>query len=116
MMATKEQIASWANDTGFTASDIDCTTAVVLKILDQKCKMESIAMHAVIMLYDIVKTHTGKILGPEVHKTIQMARSQPTDEVMLNIHTLRVHAESVIDKPVMKAYKQMLGQGLSKFS
>ncbi len=115
-MATEEQITNWANSMRFTASDIDCTTAVVLKILDQKCKMESIAKHAVVMLYDILKTQSGHALGPEVHRTIESARYQPTDEVMLNIHKLRVHAESVIDKPVMKTYKQMLREELEKFS
>ena len=115
-MITPEQIVIWTNNSRFTASDIDCTTAVVLKILDQKCKMESTDKHAVVMLYDRIKTQAGDCIDPEVHKVIATARMAPTDEVMLNIHKLRVHAESLIAKPVMKAYKQMLRQSLAQFA
>jgi len=30
--------ACWAIQAGFTAEQVDCTTAVVLKILDDKCR------------------------------------------------------------------------------
>jgi len=39
---------------------VDCTTAVVLKILDNKCKMHDGEKAAVMHVYDFVKDNPGK--------------------------------------------------------
>jgi len=106
-MLTAEQAASWARIKSFSASDIDCTTAVVLKILDHKCKMESIHMNAVIAIYDVIKTQAGERLDANTHQLIEAARTQ-ADDMSPGIHQLRVKVESLIEKPIMKAYKKML--------
>jgi len=107
-MLTAKQAVAWARVKCFSPSDIDCTTAVVLKIIDRKCKMESMDMNTVVVIYDVIKTQTGDRLGENTHQLIEAARTQTTDYLRLEIHKQRVKAESLIDKPIMKAYKKML--------
>jgi len=111
-MLTEKQAATWARMKCFSASEIDCTTAVVLKILDRKCKMDSINMNAVVAIYDVVKSQAGERLDTNTHLLIEAARTHKRDDMPLEIHKLRVKAESLIEKPIMKAYKKMLREEL----
>jgi hypothetical protein len=104
--------AEWALETTFTTSHVDCTTAVVLKILDNKCKMLPGEKAAIMEIYDVVRQLPGEIFSAETHQEIDRARSAPDSAVALVIHELRVYAEANIPKPVMKAYKAMLRDGL----
>jgi hypothetical protein len=104
--------AEWALQTAFNPEEVDCTTAVVLKILDNKCKMlpgEKLAVKAV---YDVVKTLPANLFDRTVHETIRRARHLPGAREGAAIHRLRVAAEARIPKPVMKAYKAKLRDGL----
>lgn len=101
----------WAQQMIFDATQVDCTTAVVLKILDNKCKMLPGEMAAVLCIYDVVRQHPGKVFDDLAHQIIAQARNQP-EETRERIHTLRLYAEANIPKPVMKTYKALLREGL----
>lgn len=102
----------WAQSMQFDATQVDCTIAVVLKILDNKCKMLPGEKAAVMCIYDVVKLQPGKLFDDETHTIVTQARIQPNNESKIKIHELRVYAEANIPKPVMKAYKAILRDGL----
>lgn len=110
--------AEWASKQRFDTIAVDCTTTVVLKILDGKCKMLPGEKNAILEIYDVVKHQTGEIFNKQTHQAIDVARAvydQNTnlgDHIMQHIHELRVFAESQIPKPTMKTYKAMLREGL----
>ena len=104
--------AEWALQTDFSPQDVDCTTAVVLKILDNKCKMLPGEKLAVLAVYDAVKHGPARLFDDAVHDTIHRARHVPGARTKAAIHRLRVDAEARIAKPVMKRYKAMLRDGL----
>jgi hypothetical protein len=104
--------AQWALEVGFNTEQIDCTTAVVLKILDNKCKMSPGEKEAVMAIYDAIRQHPAPLFDNAIHDAINAACQQPTSAVLESIHQFRVHAEAVIPKPVMKSYKAFLRNGL----
>lgn len=104
--------AQWAVEVGLNPEQVDCTTAVVLKILDNKCKMLPGEKAAVMAIYDVVMHLPAPLFDRAVHDAISAARLQPTPAVLDTIRQLRVHAEAVIPKPVMKSYKAFLRDGL----
>lgn len=104
--------ALWAIDIGFSPEQVDCTTAVVLKILDGKCKMHPGEQAAVLAIYDAVRQRPETLFDGSVHGVIEAARRQPDPVVAQTIHQLRIHAEQVIPKPIMKRYKAFLRAGL----
>ena len=104
--------AEWAQEMVFDPTQVDCTTTVVLKILDNKCKMLPGEKVAVMAVYDVVKQQPASLFDTDTHQVIADARIQPNNMVMQTIHELRVFAEANIPKPVMKAYKAVLRDGL----
>jgi hypothetical protein len=104
--------ATWARQQRFTPQQLDCTTAVVLKILDGKCKMLPGEKVAVIAIYQVVRQQGGELFDSEVHRLIDLALQQEKPKLAEPIHQLRLTAESLIPKPVMKRYKSMLRDGL----
>lgn len=104
--------AEWAMEATFDAMDVDCTTTVVLKILDGKCKMLPGEKLAVMAVYDVVKQRHANLFSDDTHEVISAARQQPDSEVMEAIHELRLFAEANIAKPIMKAYKAKLRFGI----
>lgn len=120
MLATQAQhpAAEWAQHTQFDATQVDCTTTVVLKILDGKCKMLPGEKTAVMAVYDVVRDQAGALFDAHTHQTIAQARAIPGFDSLSGsplheaIHELRVEAEAKIPKPVMKAYKAVLREGL----
>lgn len=110
--------AEWAENTRFSSSDVDCTTTVVLKILDNKCKMLPGEKDAIIEIYHVVKQLACKAFTESDHKFISEICSIIQQEKQLpkivakKIHELRLYAEAHIPKPVMKTYKAMLREGL----
>jgi hypothetical protein len=104
--------AHWALLVGFNAEQADCTTAVVLKILDNKCKMLPGEKRAVMAIYDVVHHLASPLFDSAVHDAISAARQQPDPGTLDAIHPLRVRAEAAIPKPVMKQYKAFLRDGL----
>lgn len=110
---TLHPAAIWADEIEFNKNQVDCTTAIMLKILDGKCKMNAREQNALIAIYDVIKCRPGERFDSQVHKIIENARPMPDHSLVEIIHELRVHAESVIPKPVMKTFKQMMRQGLA---
>ena len=53
--------AEWAMSQVFTATEVDCTTAVVLKILDGKCKMLPGEKAAILEIYEVVREKSSLI-------------------------------------------------------
>ncbi len=104
--------AQWATESPFGPVEVDCTTAVALKILDGKCKMLPGEKRAVMAVYDVVKNRPGNLFETDVHTAIENARQIPDADNLAIIHHLRVRAEAEIPKPVMKSYKAMLRTGL----
>lgn len=96
----------------FSSTDVDCTTTVVLKILDGKCKMLPGEKAAIMEIYDVVRSNAGTLFENEAHQTISSARHGDNGLVLPHIHELRVYAETNIPKSVMKKYKARLREGL----
>ncbi len=108
--------ADWAARQRFTPEQVDCTTAVVLKILDGKCKMLPAAQQAVVEIYGEIKEQNGEKLGNEVHQAISHTISETSSHNSEEIHRLRLHAEAIIPKPTMKRYKAMLAEAFERMS
>jgi hypothetical protein len=104
--------AEWAAEQNFSSVEVDCTTTVVLKILDNKCKMLPGEKAAIMEIYDVVRTVPGALFDAAAHQSIDQARQQADASVLERIHQLRVYAEQKIPKPVMKKYKARLREGL----
>ena len=108
----KHPAAQWAEAQDFSSTDVDCTTTVVLKILDGKCKMLPGEKVAIMEIYDVIRSGSGVLFDATSHQIIDQARHQFSKEVQQIIHNLRLLAEKHIPKPVMKKYKAMLREGL----
>lgn len=107
--------AEWATAYLHDPLHIDCTTAVMLKILDGKCKMDSHEKETIAVMYDVIKHRPGKLLDNSHHQLIETARHQTDDEFIMQVYEQRLYAETMITRPVMKRYKAMLREkGLIK--
>lgn len=100
----------WAESAHLDNMQRDCITAVVLKVLDAKCKMPAEQQEAVLAIYDTLEIYSNGLFGPEVHRYIDQALSaNQLDEALRDhIHQLRLEAEANIAKPIMKAFKARL--------
>ena len=104
----KQHVSRWVSNHELSTTHIDCITAVMLKILDGKCKMAEQEKDVMALLYDEVRVRRGNQLGQELHCLIAVARDN-LDEAMRNhIYEKRVLAESIISRPVMKDFKAMI--------
>jgi hypothetical protein len=102
--------ADWVAVHSLSPVEVDCATAVMLKILDGKCKMQAAEKTVMAALYEAVRTQPGVGLGADIHALIAQA-GVAADEAMRNhIYEKRVLAESAISRPVMKAFKAMIRQ------
>jgi hypothetical protein len=87
---------------------VDCTTTVMLKILDGKCKMLPEEKVIMAQLYDQLKHLPGERLPHDIHALIATAREQLRDELVEQIYEQRLYAEQAISRPVMKGFKARL--------
>ena len=102
--------AHWAEEHLLDPVHIDCTTTVMLKILDGKCKMSETDKAVIPVLYDAVKRRPGKLFGAEYHALIAGARLAMDEQMIMFIYEKRLLAETMLSRPVMKAYKAWLRQ------
>ncbi|MES9846119.1 MAG: hypothetical protein ABW131_15860 [Candidatus Sedimenticola sp. 6PFRAG5] len=102
----------WASARAFEPLHVDCITAVMLKILDGKCKMGEREQTMITSLYAMTSNLMGLHFDQGVHKAIGLAVTNPREQWLGEIHALRLRAEQVIPKPVMKAFKQHLRESL----
>ena len=105
---TAAHVAAWVQAHSLSPSDVDCATAVMLKILDGKCKMSGLEKVVMEGLYDALKTRPGLRLPDDFHALIAAARRDPDEAIKNFIYEKRVLAESTISRPVMKAFKAMI--------
>lgn len=112
-MKTASEVQDWVASQALTPSDVDCAVTVMLKILDGKCKMRPTEKQVMTHLYHAVCELPGIQLGADIHRLIAQAGAQPDDSMKLAIYEKRVLAETMISRPVMKAFKSMIReQGL----
>jgi hypothetical protein len=109
------EVQDWAREHLHDPVHIDCTTTVMLKILDGKCKMSAAEKHAITLLYQISQHRPGQLaaLAAPAHQLIAEARQQlaangASDDLLMLVYEKRLLAETMISRPVMKAYKAML--------
>ena len=108
---TKDHVAQWVLTYPLAPIHVDCAIAVMLKILDGKCKMRSAEKQVMEMLYDEVKTRPSLLLDTALHPLIEQARKHPNDTVKNIIYEKRLLAETAISRPIMKGFKAMIRQG-----
>lgn len=87
---------------------VDCAIAVMLKILDGKCKMTASEARIMTAVYDAVRARPARHLGPGEHALIEQARAEPGPRFRADVYEARVLAETRISRPVMKAFKAAL--------
>ncbi len=92
----------------FRPIEVDCATAVMLKILDGKCKMAPDEKEIMAALYDALKARPGEVLDFSLRQTIAQARENLNASKKMEIYELRVLAETQISRPVMKGFKARL--------
>lgn len=102
------ELAAWALAHLVEPVDVDCTTTVMLKILDGKCKMGPRDKDVIPLLYDAIRDRPGRMLGADMHALIARARGGEREALVAQIYEHRVLAETAISRPVMKAYKARL--------
>ncbi|OYY75452.1 MAG: hypothetical protein B7Y40_00580 [Gammaproteobacteria bacterium 28-57-27] len=116
--------AAWARDTVFDAAQLDCIIAIMLKILDGKCKMEDADKSALSAVYDALRAQLrhefaqsfGLGFGEATHALIDAARHNRGENTVLaqQICEARMQAEATIPKLVMKAFKQRLQRAMPR--
>lgn len=106
-------VARWLAAHPLSPAHVDCATAVMLKILDGKCKMLPAEKTVMALLYEQVRDCPGALLGADSHRLIAEARARLDEAMRLRVYERRVLAETMISRPVMKGFKAMLReQGL----
>jgi len=108
-----DDVVRWAAAHPLAPAHVDCATAVMLKILDGKCKMAEVEKAVMAQLYDAVKGREGLLLGAAAHALIAQARGKDDPQLRELIYERRVLAETMISRPVMKGFKALIReQGL----
>ncbi|MCQ8104744.1 hypothetical protein NP590_11560 [Methylomonas sp. SURF-2] len=102
------QVQQWLLLHPLSPIHVDCATAVMLKILDGKCKMPTAEKQVMALLYDAVKTQAGEVLAAELHGLIAEALINPDDGLKNRIYEQRLLAETTLSRPVMKGFKAMI--------
>jgi hypothetical protein len=106
-------VTRWVAAHPLTPAHVDCATAVMLKILDGKCKMAEVEKVVMELLYDALRGQEGLHLGAAAHALIAQARGKDAPELRELVYEKRVLAETMISRPVMKGFKALIReQGL----
>ncbi len=102
----------WAMSVSLDPLQIDCITAIMLKILDDKCRMGPEQQVAVIAIYHVVKSRPGHYFDEKIHHLIEQSRNSDDPVLRKQIHEQRLNAEHIIPKSVMKFFKRFLRESL----
>jgi hypothetical protein len=106
-------VAQWVAQFPLSPAEIDCAVAVKLKILDGKCKMPLAEKDVMALLYDCIAHWPGERLEPSVRLLIAEAGLEPDEAQKNRLYEQRVLAETIISRPMMKAFKARIrAQGL----
>jgi hypothetical protein len=98
----------WLAEHPLTPMQIEFATAVMLKILDGKCKMHSREKAVMNALYDALKTRPRMLFDKRLHALVATARQPLEDRGRAAIYGRRGLADTTTSQPVMKAFKAML--------
>jgi hypothetical protein len=98
----------WAATATLLPVEVDCVTAVMLKILDGKCKMAADEKGIMERLYDACTGRDGLLLGNDYHDLVQAARADRGEPMRARVYEQGVLAETMISRPVMKGFKARL--------
>jgi hypothetical protein len=110
-----ETLPQWVQRCITAPLQVDCATTVMLKILDGKCKMNPAEKVVMAALYHACRPRAGALLGDDVHQLIEQASAARAaagmdDALRLVVYERRLLAETLLSRPVMKAFKAMLRQ------
>jgi hypothetical protein len=103
-----ETIEEWLSNNPLDSIYIDCCIAVMLKIMDGKCKMDEHEKVIMSLLYTVIKNRNGHYFKSDIHDFIEVAKTKNDDEIREQIYEKRVLAETVIARPTMKRFKAMI--------
>lgn len=92
----------------FSPAEVDCAVAVMLKILDGKCKMNEDEKPVMEALYDALRDRPGARLDARLHAVIDLARREMDESLREHVYEQRLFAETMISRPVMKQFKARL--------
>lgn len=95
----QDPISRWVETTPLTPIEVDCATAVMLKILDGKCKMDEQEKRAMTLLYEKLKDRAGAVLDARLHDLIAETQNGLDDALRERIYEKRVLAETMIRVP-----------------
>ena len=105
MSTLTDSVCQWVAQHPLPPPHVDCATAVMLKILDGKCKMKPEEKVVMAALYEAVKSCEGEKLGDEFHALIASAKADLSEAMRNQVYETRVLAETAISRPVMKGFK-----------
>ncbi|MYM62284.1 hypothetical protein [Pseudomaricurvus sp. HS19] len=109
-MKSFNEVNHWARRFPLIPVHVDCAIAVMLKILDGKCKMKPEEKVVMTHLYHAVKNRPSRLLGGEMHSLISRAEETRDRDLLDAIYEQRVLAETMISRPVMKTFKSLIRQ------
>jgi hypothetical protein len=105
-------VYEWAKTYEFSDEELLYATILALKILDQQCKMDYDNYNLFMSVYDGINDKYNTPFNQKVHQIINLARENdplvPNPTYKPIIHNLRVALMKNMDKPTMKAYKQLI--------
>lgn len=106
---TPAEIATWASNKLVAPLDIDCVITLMLKILDGKCKMSDADQLVASQLYDAVgQRPVHRLDAASCHALIAESRRHCDENLKMRIYEQRLLAETILSRPVMKAFKARL--------
>ena len=115
----KEHVANWCEKHPLAPIHVDCATTVMLKNLDASKVSDNIDISArlkaeekiiMALLYEQVKHLPGELFDKDFHELIDVARNNLTESMKEVIYEKRLLAETMLSRPVMKAFKAMIRQ------
>lgn len=98
----------WLQTHPLSLKEVDCVIALMLKILDGKCKMNEEDKRLTRELYAHCSELEGEHLKSDLHALIAEALDHPSSELLELVYEKRVLAETMISRPVMKGFKARL--------
>lgn len=105
-----KNLIPWLQANPLATHEVDCAIAVMLKILDGKCKMKADEKIVMAALYQAVKDNPSDLFGEDIHAVIRRGNNDHSETMKLQIYETRVLAETQISRPVMKAFKARIRQ------
>lgn len=101
-------VEAWVEAARLSPVELDCVTAILLKVIDGKCKMSSEGKAVMSRIYAVTKSRPGKLLGEDTHQLIAEAEHDTGEAMKMRVYEQRLYAETMIGRPTMKAFKAML--------